>query len=35
MSVVGEPVTSPEDVDRCRAIAESVGAVLRVRSYED
>lgn len=34
MTVVGEPVTSPENVEKCRAIASSVGAALRVRPYE-
>jgi TatD family-associated radical SAM protein len=35
MSVVGEPVTSLEKQRRCRAIAESLGAGLRVRPYEE
>ena len=34
MTVVGEPVTSLEKQQRCRAIAESLGARLRVRQYE-
>ena len=34
MTVVGEPVTSLERQARCRAIAESLGAHLRVRPYE-
>ena len=34
MTVVGEPVTSLEKQERCRAIAEGVGAWLRVRPYE-
>ena len=34
MTVVGEPVTSLEKQARCRAIAESLGARLRVRPYE-
>lgn len=34
MTVVGEPVTSIEKQARCRAIAESLGATLRVRPYE-
>lgn len=34
MTVVGEPVTSPEDQETCRKICESVGAVLRIRPYE-
>ena len=34
MTVVGEPVTSPEKQERCRVLAESLGARLRVRPYE-
>ena len=34
MTVVGEPVTSLEKQARCRAVAESLGARLRVRPYE-
>ncbi|MBR4604337.1 MAG: TatD family nuclease-associated radical SAM protein [Kiritimatiellae bacterium] len=34
MTVVGEPVTPKEKQERCRAIAESLGATLRVRRYE-
>lgn len=34
MTVVGEPVTSPENTRKCREIASSAGAVLRVRPYE-
>ena len=34
MTVVGEPVTGLEKQSRCRAIAESLGARLRVRPYE-
>ena len=34
MTVVGEPVTSQEKQRRCRAIAEGLGARLRVRPYE-
>ena len=34
MTVVGEPVTSLAKQARCRAIAESLGARLRVRPYE-
>ena len=34
MTVVGDPVTSLERQARCRAIAESLGAHLRVRPYE-
>lgn len=34
MTVVGEPVTPLAKQERCRAIAESLGARLRVRPYE-
>ena len=34
MTVVGEPVTSLEKQARCRALAESLGARLRVRPFE-
>ncbi len=34
MTVVGEPVTTPEKQARCRAICEGLGARLRVRPYE-
>jgi hypothetical protein len=34
MTVVGEPVTSAENIEKCRAVAASVGAALRVRPYE-
>ncbi len=34
MTVVGEPVTSLDKQERCRAIAEGLGARLRVRPYE-
>ena len=34
MTVVGEPVTSLEKQERCRAIATRLGAQLRVRPYE-
>ncbi|MBQ6136170.1 MAG: radical SAM protein [Kiritimatiellae bacterium] len=34
MTVVGEPVTSADKQARCRAIAEGIGARLRVRKYE-
>ncbi len=34
MTIVGEPVTSPEDTLKCRDLASSVGAALRVRPYE-
>ena len=35
MTVVGEPVTSPEKQARCRAICDRLGVRLRVRPYED
>lgn len=34
MTVVGEPVTDIAKQERCRAVAESLGARLRVRPYE-
>ena len=34
MTVVGEPITSLEKQERCRKIAEGLGAHLRVRPYE-
>ena len=34
LTVVGEPVTSLEKQARCRALAESLGAHLRIRPYE-
>ena len=34
MTVVGEPVTSLEKQERCRAIATRLGALLRVRPFE-
>ena len=34
MTVVGEPVTDPDKQARCRTLAESLGARLRVRPYE-
>ena len=34
MTVVGEPITSLEKQERCRKIAEVLGARLRVRPYE-
>ena len=34
MTVVGEPITDLAKQSRCRAIAESLGARLRVRPYE-
>ena len=35
MTVVGEPVTSLAKQERCRAIAEGLGARLRVRPFEE
>ena len=34
LTIVGEPVTSPENQARCREIAERLGVRLRVRRYE-
>lgn len=34
MTVVGEPVTDRAKQERCRAVAEALGARLRVRPYE-
>lgn len=34
MTVVGEPVTPLDKQERCRKLAESLGATLRVRPYE-
>jgi TatD family-associated radical SAM protein len=34
MTVVGEPVTSPEKQERCRMLCADLGATLRVRPYE-
>ncbi len=34
MTVVGEPVTSPEQEARCRAICDRLGVTLRVRPFE-
>lgn len=34
MTVVGEPVTSQENIEKCREIAESAGARLRIRTFE-
>lgn len=34
MTVVGEPVTTPEKQARCRALAESLGASFRIRPFE-
>ena len=35
MTVVDEPVTTPEEQEICKGICEKVGATLRVRPYED
>ena len=35
MTVVDEPVTTKENQEKCRAIAESLGAKLRVRPFEE
>ncbi len=35
MTVVGEPVTSPDEQARCQAICDKLGATLRVRPYEE
>lgn len=34
MTVVGEPVTSKPDQERCRAVCDGLGVRLRVRPYE-
>lgn len=34
MTVVGEPITTPEEQELCRGICAKVGAALRVRPYE-
>ena len=34
LSIVGEPITSPEKQEKCHSIAESIGAKLRIRPYE-
>jgi len=34
MTIVDSPVTTPEQQSRCRAIAVSLGATLRIRPYE-
>ena len=34
MTVVGEPITSPENQERCNDLCESLGVTLRVRQYE-
>ena len=35
MMTVVDKVTSPEQQERCRKIAEDLGAALRVRAYEE
>ena len=35
MTVVGEPVTTPEEQEKCRVLCENLGATLRVRPYEE
>ena len=35
MTVVGEPVTTPEEQEKSRRICEKIGVKLRVRPYED
>ena len=34
MTVVGEPITSREKAEKCRVLAHSLGAQLRIRPYE-
>lgn len=34
MTIVDQPVTTPEQQERCRVIAEALGAKLRIRPYE-
>ena len=34
LSIVGSPVTTPEQQTACRAIADSIGVKLRIRAYE-
>jgi radical SAM enzyme (TIGR04100 family) len=34
MTVVGEPITSPEKQERCRALCRELGVTLRVRAFE-
>jgi radical SAM enzyme (TIGR04100 family) len=34
MTVVGEPITTPEEQETCRQICADLGATLRVRPYE-
>ena len=35
MTIVGSPVTTPENQTKCRALAESLGVRLRIRPYEN
>ena len=35
MTIVGEPITSLNDQEKCRAICTTLGAQLRVRPYEE
>ena len=34
MTIVGEPVTTPEVQEKCKAITDSIGVRLRIRPYE-
>ncbi len=34
MTIVGEPVTTPEVQEKCKAITDSLGVCLRIRPYE-
>ena len=34
MTIVGEPVTTPEVEEKCKAITDSIGVRLRIRPYE-
>ena len=34
MTIVGEPVTTPDIQERCREITDSIGVTLRIRPYE-
>ncbi len=34
MTIVGEPITTPEKQARCRALCEQLGVTLRIRPYE-
>lgn len=35
MTIVGEPVTTPEVQEKCKAITDSLGVRLRIRPYEE